>query len=229
MSSFPSLSSSDKRRIGDSLVPACRVVDGIVACAEVGLGFLATLRNMGWQEGKGAGWRSRTTLNRGWDKADPRCSRSHDPRAWRILGRKSRKAYVKYRMECILIGDELMIPLYQSNPYDNPVRKNVGGRAAMGVFLSLLHEFGLDLLGPSNLAERMSCISEGWIRSGWLTVLLLSGEDILGSLRPGPYTDSEHPPARSTTEMHMNVMAEYLVRSIYFGELLPVRETSRTT
>ena len=31
----------------------------------------------------------------------------------------------------------------------------------MGMFLSLLHEFGLDLLSPGNLAKRVTSISKG--------------------------------------------------------------------
>ena len=61
---------------------------------------------------------------------------------------------------CILI-DRLMIPLYQTDPYNNPVRKNVRGLAVMGMLLGLLHEFGFDLLSSGNLVEYVSTISKG--------------------------------------------------------------------
>lgn len=47
-----------------------------------------------------------------------------------------------------------MIPLYQSNPHDNSVRKNVRGRAAVGMLLRLLHEFGFNFLSSSDLTEQ---------------------------------------------------------------------------
>ena len=53
-----------------------------------------------------------------------------------------------------------MIPLYQTNPHDNSVRKNVRGLAVMGMLLGLLHKFGLDLLSPGNLAEHVYTISK---------------------------------------------------------------------
>ena len=59
-----------------------------------------------------------------------------------------------------------MIPLYQTNPYNNPVRKNVRGLAVMGMLLGLLHEFGLDLLSSSNLVDHVSTISKGQVRKG---------------------------------------------------------------
>lgn len=61
---------------------------------------------------------------------------------------------------CILI-DRLMIPLYQTDPHDNSVRKNVRGLAVMGMLLGLFHKFGLDLLSPGNLAKWVSIISTG--------------------------------------------------------------------
>jgi hypothetical protein len=67
---------------------------------------------------------------------------------------------MKSTVVCILI-DRLMIPLYQTNPHNNSVRKNVRGLAVMGMLLGLLHEFGLDLLSPGNLVEHISSISEG--------------------------------------------------------------------
>jgi len=59
---------------------------------------------------------------------------------------------------CILM-DRLMIPLYQANPHNHSVRKNVRGLAVMGMFLGLLYKFGLDLLSPGNLVEPISSIS----------------------------------------------------------------------
>jgi len=41
-----SLSSSDERKMGDSLVPACNFVDGIASQATAGLGFWTALRAM---------------------------------------------------------------------------------------------------------------------------------------------------------------------------------------
>lgn len=54
-----------------------------------------------------------------------------------------------------------MIPLYQTNPHNDSIRKNVRGLAVMGMLLGLLYEFCLDLLGSSNLVERISIISKG--------------------------------------------------------------------
>jgi hypothetical protein len=106
----------------------------------------------------------------------------------------------------ILIG-ELMIPLYQANPHDNSVRKNVRGLAVMLVLLSLFHEFGLDLLSPGNLVGRIASIasiSKERVRKDQWAILLASGEDILSSLRPGPCTGSERPFARSTAGRTMS-------------------------
>lgn len=74
------------------------------------------------------------------------------------------KGMVSTTTECILIGDELMIPLYQPNPHDNSVRKNVRGRTVVGVLLSLLHKFGLDFLSPGNLAEQVYGVNNGRFR-----------------------------------------------------------------
>ena len=104
---------------------------------------------------------------------------------------------------CILI-DRLMIPLYQANPHNDSVRKNVRGLAVMGVLLRLFHEFSLDLLGPGNLVEHVPNISKWWVWKGQSTVLLASGEDILGSHRPGPCTGLERPSARSTAGRTVN-------------------------
>lgn len=69
--------------------------------------------------------------------------------------------------ECILIGDKLMISLYQPNPHDNAVRKYVSGRAVMGMLLGLFHEFGLNFLSPGDLVEQISgvrkCIFGGTV------------------------------------------------------------------
>ena len=93
----------------------------------------------------------------GWDEA----SRSHRPMppVRRSLPILEQKIIKKYTVACILI-DRLMFPLYQTNPHNNSVRKNVRGLAAMDMLLGLLHEFGLDLLSPGNLAEHVSTISE---------------------------------------------------------------------
>ena len=103
-------------------------------------------------------------------------------------------------MDVGILIDELMIPLYQANPHDNSVRKNVRGLAVMLVLLGLFHEFGLDLLSPGNLVGHISNISKWWVRKDQPAILLASGEDILGSLRPEPCTGSERPFARSTAE-----------------------------
>ena len=54
-----------------------------------------------------------------------------------------------------------MISLYQTDPHNNSVRKNVRGLAVMGMLLGLFHKFGLDLLSPGNLAKWVSTISKG--------------------------------------------------------------------
>jgi len=54
-----------------------------------------------------------------------------------------------------------MIPLYQANPYNNTIRKNVRGLAVVGLLLGLLHEFSLDLLSSGNLTEHIPTISKG--------------------------------------------------------------------
>jgi len=61
---------------------------------------------------------------------------------------------------CILI-DRLMIPLYQANPHNDTVRKDVRGLAVVGMLLGLFHELGLDLLSPGNLVEHIPTISKG--------------------------------------------------------------------
>ena len=66
----------------------------------------------------------------------------------------------KYTTVCIPI-DRLMIPLYQANPYNNTIRKNVRGLAVVGLLLGLLHEFSLDLLSSGNLTEHIPTISKG--------------------------------------------------------------------
>ena len=48
-----------------------------------------------------------------------------------------------------------MIPLYQPDPDDNTVRKNVRGRAVTGILLDLLHELGFDFLSPGNLVVKI--------------------------------------------------------------------------
>ena len=105
--------------------------------------------------------------------------------------------HVKYTIVGILM-DGLMIPLYQTNPHNNSIRKNVRGLAVMGMLLGLLHEFGLDLLSPGNLAKRVTAISKGQVRKDREVILLASGEGILSSHRPESCTDLERPPARST-------------------------------
>ena len=60
---------------------------------------------------------------------------------------------------CILTG-RLTISLYQTNPHNNSIRKNVRGLAVMRMLLGLLHKFGLDLLSAGNLAEHVSAISK---------------------------------------------------------------------
>lgn len=94
----------------------------------------------------------------------------------------------------------------------------------MGMLLSLLHKFGLDFLSPGDLVEGISSVNRGRVRNDLGTVPPSSDEDIPCSLRLEPYTDSEHPPARSTAGMIMNVIAKNIVLSIHFGELLPIRE-----
>lgn len=113
----------------------------------------------------------------------------------------------KYTAECTLI-DRLMIPLYQANAHDNPVRKDVRGLAVMGMFLGLLHEFGLDLLSPADL---FPALAKGGLGRDQQVILLASGEDILSSHRPGPCTDLERPPARNTTGQTMSDTAGNLV------------------
>ena len=74
----------------------------------------------------------------------------------------------------------------------------------MGMLLGLLHKLGLDLLSSGNLGEHVSVISRWWVREDWRALLPASDEDILGSHRPGPCIDSEHPPAHSTAAIIMN-------------------------
>jgi len=61
-----------------------------------------------------------------------------------------------------------MIPLYQSDPHDNSVRKNVRGRAVVGMLLSLLHKFGLDLLSSGDLTEQTTVNVGVFGRAKWL-------------------------------------------------------------
>ena len=107
-------------------------------------------------------------------------------------------------MRLRILMNQLMIPVYQANPHDNTVRKDVRGLAIMGMLLGLLDKFGLDLLGPGNLAEHISSVSKRWVRKGQRAILLASGEGILGNHRPGPCTGLERPSARSTVGRAMN-------------------------
>ena len=165
----PSLSSSEKRRMGDSFVPVCRVVGGIGGWTATSPEFLGALRNIEPRDvEKGRWWGSRServTLNGGWGKADLiHANRSHAFRTRRAqfwVDNHERRTRCTRLSVNILISDKLTIPLYQSNPHDNSVRKNVRGRAAMGVLLSLLNKLGLDFLSPGNLAEQISGIKKG--------------------------------------------------------------------
>lgn len=58
-----------------------------------------------------------------------------------------------------ILIDRLMISLYQANPYNNTVRKNVSGFAVVGLLLGLFHKFSLDSLSSGNLTEHVSAIS----------------------------------------------------------------------
>ena len=60
-----------------------------------------------------------------------------------------------------------MIPLYQSDPHDNSVRKNVRGRAVVGVLLGLFHKFCLDFLSSGNLTNQTTVNMGVFGRANW--------------------------------------------------------------
>jgi len=52
-----------------------------------------------------------------------------------------------------------MIPLYQANPHNHSVRKNIRGLAVMAMLLGLFYKFGLDLLSSGNLVKHIPSVS----------------------------------------------------------------------
>lgn len=155
--------------MGDSLVPVCNFVDGITSWATVGLSFGTTLRTMVSQGvGKVKMWKMRLELESKcgksggeWDNADSRQPIIHTFFGQAQIFSHSINFEAQNREKYTVVYSKLMIPLYQSDPYNNSVQKNVRGLAVMSMLLGLFHELGLDLLSPGNLTEHVSTISKG--------------------------------------------------------------------
>ena len=94
-----------------------------------------------------------------------------------ILTGRSHACSARYRYPLINFGIEnhekytvvysnnrLMIPLYQANPHNDSVRKNVRSLAVVSMLLGLLYELGLDLLSSGNLVEVISGVSRWWVQ-----------------------------------------------------------------